>query len=403
MDNPFEFHEEDTIIACVGDNGGTTDDDIRNGFKRTVEILIKSLKVSQEVEDLLVYPIVYNARHSIELSLKIVIKMLWELERKKKISHSVEFIAERKKKLHTHNIEELYKMACENKNIDRRVPAYFENIEDMIQFYYFDEEGDAFKYELNKDDQPHMINNKISHISIELLEREFKEVMRKFDELIYFLDKCIAEYSLGTCTKSLSRSDIQDISKRLPDYEEWKTKKFKEIKNQIKQEYHLGSKEFSDAVNLIKKNRLFSTNIGCERIFGTITENELKEYASLVKYYWEKDKVRENLVMEWDNLVEIQQNARVLRELREYLSRISIETLNTLLCFYDMGNGGLPVEKLESTYEYIVNSSFDEIYMIRKLKQKNVCSRIIDGMRWCGQVTYEKQLQTALKEEGVDL
>ena len=84
-----------------------------------------------EVEDLLVYPIVYNARHSIELSLKIVIKMLWELERKKKISHLVEFIVERKKKLHTHNIEELYKMACENKNIDRRIPAYFENIEDM--------------------------------------------------------------------------------------------------------------------------------------------------------------------------------------------------------------------------------------------------------------------------------
>ena len=92
MDNPFEFHEEDGIIACVGDNGGTTDDDIRNGFKRTVEILIKSLKVSQEVEDLLVYPIVYNARHSIELSLKIVIKMLWELERKKKITLILENI-----------------------------------------------------------------------------------------------------------------------------------------------------------------------------------------------------------------------------------------------------------------------------------------------------------------------
>lgn len=400
MDNPFEFHEEDGIIACVGNNGGTTDEDIRNGFKRTVELLTESLKNGQEVEDLLVYPIVYNARHSIELSLKIVIKMLWEIEKKKGIGCSNEILTERKKKLHTHNIEELYKIAYDYENIDKRIPSYFENIEDIISFYYFDEEGDTFKYELNKEEQPHMINNKISHISIELLEREFKEVMRKFDELIYFLDKCIAEYSLGTCTKSLSRSDIQDISKRLPDYEEWKTEKFKEIKNQIKQEYHLGSKEFSDAVNLIKKNRLFSTNIGCERIFGTITENELKEYASLVKYYWEKDKARENLVMEWDNLAEIQQNARVLRE---YLSRISVETLNTLLCFYDMGNGGLPVEKLESTYEYIVNSSFDEIYMIRKLKQKNVCSRIIDGMRWCGQVTYEKQLQTALKEEGVDL
>lgn len=281
MDNPFEFHEEDAIIACVGENGGTTDEDIRNGFKRTVELLAESLKDGREVEDLLVYPIVYNARHSIELSLKIVIKMLWEIEEKKGIKYSDEIIAERKKKIHTHNIEELYKMACENKNIDRRIPAYFENIEDMIRFYYFDEEGDAFKYELNKENQPHMIKNKISHISIVLLETEFKEVMEKFDELIYFLRNCMDEYSLGTLTKNLSRTDIWDISKRLPDYEEWKTEEFREIKEEIKQEYRLGSKEFSEAVNLIKQNRLFSANIGCEKIFGTITEEELKEYASL--------------------------------------------------------------------------------------------------------------------------
>ena len=221
--------------------------------------------------------------------------MLWEVERKKEISHSVEFIAERKKKLHTHNIEELYKMACENKNIDRRIPAYFENIEDMIQFYYFDEEGDAFKYELNKDDQPHMIKNKISHISIELLETEFKEVMKKFDDLICFLESCVDEYSLGTFTKSLSRVDIWDISKKLPAYEEWSTEKFKEVKEQIKQEYRLGSKELSDALNLIKEHRLFSTNIGCEKIFGTVTEDELKEYASLVKCYEEKDKSKEKI------------------------------------------------------------------------------------------------------------
>lgn len=324
MDNPFEFHEEDAIIACVGENGGTTDEDIRNGFKRTVELLTESLKDGQEVEDLLVYPIVYNARHSIELSLKIVIKMLWEIEGKKGIKYSDEIIAERKKKIHTHNIEELYKMACENKNIDRRIPAYFENIEDMIRFYYFDEEGDAFKYELNKENQPHMIKNKISHISIVLLETEFKEVMEKFDELIYFLRNCMDEYSLGTFTKNLSRTDIWDISKRLPDYEEWRTEKFREIKEEIKQEYHLGSKEFSEAVNLIKKNRFFSENIGCEKIFGTITQEELKEYASLVKYYFEKNKFKEGNVTEWYKLDGVQQNAEILKK---YLSNSSMEIL----------------------------------------------------------------------------
>lgn len=399
MDNPFEFHEEDAIIACVGENGGTTDEDIRNGFKCTVELLTESLKDGQEVEDLLVYPIVYNARHSIELSLKIVIKMLWEIEGKKGIKYSDEIIAERKKKIHTHNIEELYKMACENKNIDRRIPAYFENIEDMIRFYYFDEEGDAFKYELNKENQPHMIKNKISHISIVLLETEFKEVMEKFDELIYFLRNCMDEYSLGTFTKNLSRTDIWDISKRLPDYEEWRTEKFREIKEEIKQEYHLGSKEFSEAVNLIKKNRFFSENIGCEKIFGTITQEELKEYASLVKYYFEKNKFKEGNVTEWYKLDGVQQNAEILKK---YLSNSSMETLNTLLCFYDMSNSSLAVEKLEDVYEYIVGSSFDEMYIIRKLKQKNACLRIINGMKKCGQVTYAKQLQAALKEEGVD-
>ena len=33
-------------------------------------------------------------------------------------------------------------------NIEKRISSYFENIEDIISFYYFDEGGDAFKYEL---------------------------------------------------------------------------------------------------------------------------------------------------------------------------------------------------------------------------------------------------------------
>ena len=189
----------------------------------------------------------------------------------------------------------------------------------MIYFYYFDEEGDAFKYELNKEDEPHMIKNKISHVSIELLETEFKEVMKKFDDLIYFLDNCIFEYSLGTFTKSLSRADIWDISKRLPVYEEWRTEKFKEVKDEIKQEYHLGSKEFSDAVNLIKENREFSVNIGCEKVFGSITENELKEYASLVRYYSEKSKSDNKGKEIGFDLRKIQKNGEILKK---YLSSI---------------------------------------------------------------------------------
>lgn len=362
--------------------------------------MTESLKTGSEFEDLLVYPIVYNARHSIELSLKIIIKMLWRIEEKKGMHYSDEIVKERKKELHTHSIEILYKLACDKKNIDRRIPAYFENMEDMIHFYYFDEEGDAFKYELNKEDEPHMIKNKISHVSIELLETEFKEVMKNFDDLIYFLDNCIFEYSLGTFTKSLSRADIWGISKRLPVYEEWRTEKFKEIKDEIKQEYHLGSKEFSDAVNLIKQNRAFSVNIGCEKVFGAITEDELKEYASLVKYYSEKNKFDNGDEKGVVDLHKIQKNGEILKK---YLSSISLSTLNTLFCFYEMSNVFSAVERLEDTYNNIVANSFDGMYLIKKLKQRTTCLRILYGMKKCGQVTYAKQLSAALEQEGIEL
>ena len=73
--------------------------DIKNGFQRTVEILIGILNQENEVEDILVYPIVYNARHSIELSLKIIIEQLWKIQELKGIKKSEEVISQEKKKV----------------------------------------------------------------------------------------------------------------------------------------------------------------------------------------------------------------------------------------------------------------------------------------------------------------
>lgn len=53
--------------------------------------------------------------------------------------------------------------------------------------------------------------------------------------------------------------------------------------------------------------------------------------------------------------------------------------------------------------EQIVSKAFDGTYLIRKLKQRNICLRILYGMKKCGQVTYAKQLSAALEQEGVEL
>ena len=68
-----------------------------------------------------------------------------------------------------------------------------------------------------------------------------------------------------------------------------------------------------------------------------------------------------------------------------------------------MSNSFLAVEHLEEVHDDIVSKAFDGTYLIRKLKQRNICLRILYGMKKCGQVTYAKQLSAALEQEGVEL
>lgn len=121
--NPFEFQENDPIIACVGDNGGTDNEVIKSGFQRTANILIELSSNYNETEDTLVYPLVYNARHSFELALKIIIEQLWELQKLKGIVKSDEIIKEEKKKIHCHDIKTLFEMVESLAKVDRRLPS----------------------------------------------------------------------------------------------------------------------------------------------------------------------------------------------------------------------------------------------------------------------------------------
>lgn len=397
--NPFEFQENDSIIACVGDNGGTYNMDIKRGFQRTVEILIGMLNRENEVEDILVYPIVYNARHSIELSLKIIIEQLWKIQKQKGIKKSEEMVSKEKKEIHTHDIKVLYGIIEKMSGIDRRIPAYYKDIEDLIKIYYFDTEGDAFKYEADREEHPHMIQNGISHISVNTLGEQFKLVMNLFDNMIYFLDMCIREYDLNTFTKNLSRKDIEDISKVIPNRAKWGEVVFNKIKEEIKVKYNIGSREFSDALNIIQNHKEFCINIGCEIPYKEIKEDELKEYATLVYESIVEDRKNTD---EWKtlrcDLSEIQRKAKIWSKYRD---TISMSTLNLLLTFVEMSQEYSAVEKIEEIFNYICESKFEVTYMIRKLKKEDICKKVLVGMRKCGQISYEKTLVESLKQQGL--
>lgn len=82
--------------------------------------------------------------------------------------------------------------------------------------YFFDVDGDAFKYETDINGNSHMITHGINSISIDISEEKFNKLMPIFDSLIFELYYLCKEYKIGTFTKNLSREDIMNIASALP-------------------------------------------------------------------------------------------------------------------------------------------------------------------------------------------
>ena len=400
-DNPFEFHDSDLFVACVGDNGGTDNFDIREGFKSSVNIMINAVE-NGEYEDTMIYPVVYNVRHSIELSLKIIIEYIiyiCDFRREP-------FKEEDKKKIYTHDIEALDAIIQKYYLFDRRITEKYDKIHPYLKDYYFDKKGDVFKYESDHKGNPHLIMLGISSISYDVLKRKYNEMMDLFDKLIFEVMYLCKEYSMGTFTKHLSRDDIRDIAKMLPLRKNWCAEEFSTAKTVIKKKYSIGSKEFSDALNIIQKHCEFCTYIGMEIKIGAIEEKELREYAKLVMEMNGEDLYNDKIGCKSSGmsgicLGEIQKKARRRKELSE---GISDETLGLLMMFREYGR--LPelfIERQERVLKVAGMQNFLRHDVLKKIEKRDAFRKILSGMKKCGQITYYEIIKSEFVNSGEEL
>jgi len=392
-DTPFEYHDTDYYVACVGDNGGTDNFGIREGFRKSVNLLINAIKHG-ESEDELIYPIVYSARHSIELSMKIIIENIFCIYEIK----SIGFNEADKKKIYTHDIEVLDSIITKYYNVDKRISEFYDKVSSYLKDYFFDVDGDAFKYEADINGNPHMITHGISSISIDILEEKFNKLMPIFDSLIFELYYLCKEYKIGTFTKSLSREDIMNIASTLPKRNKWKESCFADAKDNIKAKYKIGSKEFSEALNIIHNHREFCVLIGMEKVFGDISEDELREYARLVismEEYKEENNSQGRLSEKTAKtfLWEIQDRGQKRKKLSR---KISDTTISYLMTFREYGKSiSCFSENAEDIFSYMQGIGLNRMDTLKKVEKLDVCKQILLGMKICGQVTYQK----IIKEE----
>lgn len=383
--SPYEFHGKPAVTACVGVNGGTNDNYIRTGFHEAVKGIVERIK-EIEYEDVLVYPLIFCARHSVELGLKIILRgiiMIYAIKDEKVVKKvSIDSIL---KKALIHDISLLNEQILEYISVDERLVKRYQPIIECLDDYNIDPEGDAFRYTTNVSDIPHMESKNITHISLDVFTENYYSLYEMIDNFSQDVSYIIDEYKQGIFTKKLSRMQIDEISSLICNISNWKTSK-----EEIKKKYNIGSKELTDTVNIIKSHREFSMNIGKEIKFHNIRLKALdayKQYHTNALKLRHVKNVKGPLGIEYEVSVQDEDEMKKLED--KLLSVVTYDELIFFIACIEITKMNLYSEQLDSIYKELFDAyhhcSKSAFY---KLGRGRLHNYLVEGLKRCGQMTY---------------
>lgn len=219
--------------------------------------------------DTLAMPILFNARHGVELSLKFAIEQLHELGRLGE-SHRA-----------NHDIEGQWKQLSEGTVGDEVVRQTVESLEPFVaSLSAIDGDGQELRYAVNRDGERSMEGYTL--VDLELVKESLDELAKLLSTLKYRVIDLHEEKASGTWTRECSRSDLVAIAKLLPQRSEWRTEAFGKVKAAVRVRFGLSSNKFAAAVNAIEASRECRGHIGLETPLTYLTD----EHAMLVVEAW---------------------------------------------------------------------------------------------------------------------
>lgn len=246
--NTFRGGEPFWANACVGENGMPDYYEYAKGFSEASNILIEAALSNSGCDhavDIMIYPICFNMRHSVELRLKGAVVILSKLASSRQ--QLPEFNLEG-----SHDIGGIWEyLSRELNSFDARLGFFTDALDPFIRdFADIDPTGQTFRYPYSNENIKHLTD--IPTINVGILQRVFAALELLLDHFKNFLLEVNDEYALKTHTKRLSRHQILKIASETPAAQEWGTPAFSKFKDRIKATYNIGSKELTEVLNIVK-------------------------------------------------------------------------------------------------------------------------------------------------------
>ena len=396
------------MIACIGNNSGTSlfyrDLLLATGYENATDLLYNSICSGEGYIDVLVYPLFFNSRHSIELIYKVLVRLIEELYKlKNKIVEDSFTKNIEKDLLLKHSIISLYTFVKENiEKLDSRIKYIIdeaqldngENILDYSNLFDIDEVGDAFRYTFKKDGETVILNDK-KHLDVFEHYTKYKKLKNYLEYLIHVYGELYSEYSQGTFTTNLSRKQLRDISIELPDYEEWHNSSFKQIKESIRIKYNISSRELSKAIDIIRQKRFLAVNIGLEIPFKDFSDYFVEKFNEIIQLVQEEL----NSAVPVVKLGKFNCTKETIDNRDKILPFISEFTREDKILFHTFIEVGMLStkyydEELENVYNYVSsmidNWSDEYLYSKFRLVLRGDFKR---GLEICGQVSIIDKLK----------
>jgi hypothetical protein len=390
--------------ACVGKNGRVRISDYQFGYQLAVNILIDYLKKDTRYIDPLIYPLLFSARHGIELFIKETINNLEIIN--KMVNKKYQY----KNHLLIHDISILWDYLKTLASFDKRIREPISQLNEYITDYFLvDLTGETFRYPFDTKNKHHL--DDFSVINVLKFERRFKEMSPIIEYILYLVDRLGEEYSMGTFICGLSRYEIEEISKKLPQKNKWIAPSFDVISAQIKLEYNITSNNlYSRILNLIKKHKEFSCNIGIINISTVLNKNDYDFYKN--EYLNTRDAERPKGIQttELNKLLKLKgkrfsnflsrinkKNGLTKATKKPFLevkykfvdsviNRLSLESIAALCAFYEVGHGGLYSEQYEKIFIFYCNEDKYKLVFDKLADGFNRIDDIEKGIKKCGQL-----------------
>lgn len=267
----FTIPVETTWNACIGpqsDEENYLDGYILAALELANMVIAKKMYAER---DTLVLPILYTARHSVELALKFVSKQL-HTSGAVTSSHRV-----------NHDIESHWQHLCSQEIGDESLRSLFSELEPYIKsLASIDDDGQQLRYSEDRDGHTSLKDKPLANL--EVIRKSLIDLQKILKAVKYRVLEFCRERNTSSFTRECSRNDLQQIAQMLPPRKEWNTDAFSKAKESIQNRYSLSSRKFSAALTVIEKCREMRTLIGLESKLMHLTDDQVKSIAE----HWSK-------------------------------------------------------------------------------------------------------------------